>query len=105
MNGDDMACAVAAKLRVEKFVLLTNVQSIMKYPQNPKTLYNKLSSADVKRLINDKMIDTGMIPKAESCSRALTGSVKKAHILDAGMEHAMLLEIFTDTGIGTEIVK
>ena len=104
VNADDVASAIAAKLKAEKFVLLTNVRGIMKDKKNPKTLYNTLNSADVKRLIKNKVIDSGMIPKTEACSRAIEGGVKKAHILDAGIEHAMLLEIFTDTGIGTEIV-
>ncbi len=105
VNADDMASAIAAKLKAEKFVLLTNVMGIMKDKGNPKTLYKTLNSADVQRLINDKAIDSGMIPKAEACSKAIRGGVKKAHILNAGIEHAMLLEIFTDKGIGTEIVN
>jgi acetylglutamate kinase len=105
VNADDVASAIAAKLKAEKFVLLTNVMGIMKTMNDPKTLYNTLKSSDVKRLIKNKVIATGMIPKAEACVSAIKGGVKKAHILDAGIEHAMLLEIFTDTGIGTEIVK
>jgi acetylglutamate kinase len=105
VNADDVASAVAAKLKAEKFVLLTNVMGVMKDKNDPKTLYRTLKSSDVERLIKNKVIDSGMIPKAEACSKAIEGGVKKAHILDAGIKHAMLLEIFTDTGIGTEIVK
>ncbi len=105
VNADDVASAIAAKLKAEKFVLLTNVMGIMRDKDDPKTLYHTLKSSDVSRLIKRKVIASGMIPKAEACVRAIKGGVKKAHILDAGMEHAMLLEIFTDTGIGTEIVK
>lgn len=105
VNADDVASAIAAKLKAEKFVLLTNVLGIMKDAKNPKTLYKTLNSEDVQRLIEGKVIESGMIPKAEACAKAIAGGVKKAHILDAGLEHAMLLEIFTDTGIGTEIVK
>jgi len=105
VNADDVASAIAAKLKCEKFVLLTNVMGIMKDKNDSKTLYHTLKSSDVKRLIKNKVIASGMIPKAEACVRAIKGGVKKSHILDAGMEHAMLLEIFTDTGIGTEIVK
>jgi acetylglutamate kinase len=105
VNADDVASAIAAKLKAEKFVLLTNVMGIMKDQNDPKTLYRTLKSSDVQRLIKDKVIDSGMIPKAEACSKAIKGGVKKAHMLDAGIEHAMLLEIFTDTGIGTEIMK
>lgn len=105
VNADDVASAIAAKLKAEKFVLLTNVLGIMKDKNDPKTLFNTLKSSEVQRLVKNKTIDSGMIPKTEACVRAITGGVKKAHILDAGIEHAMLLEIFTDTGIGTEIVK
>jgi acetylglutamate kinase len=105
VNADDVASAIAAKLKAEKFVLLTNVMGVMKDKNDPKTLYRTLKSSDVERLIKNNVIDSGMIPKAEACSMAIKGGVKKAHILDAGIEHAMLLEIFTDTGIGTEIVK
>jgi acetylglutamate kinase len=105
VNADDVASAIAAKLRAEKFVLLTNVMGIMKDRKDPKSLYHTLKSADIRKLIKSGIIDSGMIPKAEACVRAIKGGVKKAHILDAGVEHAMLLEIFTDTGIGTEIVK
>lgn len=105
VNADDVASAIAAKLKAEKFVLLTNVMGIMKDKDDPKTLFNTLNYAQVSRLIEDKTIDSGMIPKANACIRALRGGVKKAHILDASIQHAMLLEIFTDQGIGTEIVK
>ncbi len=105
VNADDVASAIAAKLKAEKFVLLTNVMGIMKDKNDPKTLYNTVKSSDVEHLIKDQVINSGMIPKAEACVRAIKGGVKKAHILDAGIKHAMLLEIFTDTGIGTEIVK
>jgi acetylglutamate kinase len=105
VNADDVASAIAAKLKAEKFVLLTNVMGIMTDKNDPKTLCNTVKASDVERLIKKKIIDSGMIPKAEACVSAIRGGVKKAHILNAGIEHAMLLEIFTDTGIGTEIVK
>lgn len=105
VNADDVASAIAAKLKAEKFVLLTNVTGIMKDKNDPKTLYDTLKSSDIRRLIEDKIIDSGMIPKVEACVRALKGGVKKAHILDAGIKHAILLEIFTDMGIGTEIMR
>jgi acetylglutamate kinase len=105
VNADDVASAIAAKLKAEKFILLTNVMGIMKDKKDPGTLYHTLKSSEVRRLIKSGIIDSGMIPKAEACVRAIAGGVKKAHILDASIEHAMLLEIFTDIGIGTEIVK
>ena len=64
-----------------------------------------VDTCDIKRLIKNKTINAGMIPKANSCVNAIKGGVKKAHILDAGIPHALLLEMFTDQGIGTEIIK
>lgn len=105
VNADDVASEIAIALKAEKFVLLTNVNGIMKDRKNPKTLYRTIRAGEVERLIKKKIIDGGMIPKARACINAAKRGVKKAHILNAGIPHALLLEIFTDTGIGTEIVK
>lgn len=105
VNADDVASGIARALNAEKYVLLTNVRGIMRDRNDPKTLYNTLTTADVKKLIRKNIVAAGMIPKAQSCIDALHGGVKKAHILDAGIPHALLLEIFTDKGVGTEIVK
>ena len=105
INADDVASSIAMALKAEKFVLLTNVNGIMKDKSDPRTLYKTLRPADVETLIKKKTIVSGMIPKACSCVNAVKGGVKKAHILNASVPHALLLEIFTDTGIGTEIVK
>jgi acetylglutamate kinase len=105
VNADDVASSLATALKAEKFVLLTNVNGIMKDKDDPKTLYNTIKAGEVERLIDKKIIASGMIPKAQACINAIKGGVKKAHILNAGIPHALLLEIFTDKGIGTEIVK
>ncbi len=105
VNADDVASEVAITLKAEKFVLLTNVRGIMKDKGDPSTLYNTLTVSEINKLINKKIIASGMIPKAFACVNAIKGGVKKAHILDASIPHALLLEIFTDTGIGTEIIK
>jgi acetylglutamate kinase len=105
VNADDVASEIAVALNAEKFVLLTNVKGILKDRRRPGSLYNTLRASDAEKLIRRKVIDGGMIPKARACINAIKGGVKKAHILDASMPHALLLEIFTDTGIGTEIVK
>lgn len=105
VNADDVASAIATALKAEKFVLLTNVRGIFKNKHDPKTLCDTLTISEVGRFIRRKIIDAGMIPKAASCVKAINGGVKKAHILDAGIPHALLLEIFTDKGIGTEIVR
>jgi len=105
VNADDVASEIAVALKAEKFVLLTNVRGIMKDKTDPSTLYNTLTVGDVNKLIKNKTINSGMIPKAFACVSAIKGGVKKAHILDAGIPHALLLEMFTDKGVGTEIVK
>lgn len=105
VNADDVASEIAIALRAEKFALLTNVRGIMKDKDDPRTLYHTLTVREAEKLIRRKVIAAGMIPKTESCINAIKGGVKKAHILDAGLPHALLLEIFTDTGIGTEIVR
>ena len=105
VNADDVASEIAVALKAEKFVLLTNVRGIMKDKTDPSTLYNTLTISDISKLIKNKTVNSGMIPKAISCVNAIKGGVKKAHILDAGIPHALLLEMFTDQGIGTEIVK
>jgi len=105
VNADDVASEIAITLKAEKFVLLTNVNGIMKDKEDPKSLYNTLKASEVEKLIKRNIISAGMIPKARACINAIKGGVKKAHILNAGVPHALLLEIFTDKGVGTEIVK
>lgn len=105
VNADDVASSLAMALKAEKFVLLTNVNGIMKDKDDPKTLFNTIRAGEVERLIAKNIISTGMIPKARACINAAKDGVKKAHILNASIPHALLLEIFTDKGIGTEIMK
>jgi acetylglutamate kinase len=102
INADVVAGRVAAALNAEKLILLTDVQGVK---GKGGTLLSSISVAEMHRLISDESINGGMIPKVECCAEALAGGVKKAHIIDGRVEHAVLLEIFTDTGIGTEIVK
>ncbi|MFH1996374.1 MAG: acetylglutamate kinase [Candidatus Omnitrophota bacterium] len=105
VNADDVASKIAVALKAEKFVLLTDVRGILKNTRDPSSIYHSISIERIRELIHKGEIKGGMIPKADSCANAVRGGVKKAHILDASISHAMLLEIFTDKGIGTEIVK
>ncbi len=102
INADVVAGRVAAALGAEKLILLTDVRGVKDKAGN---LLSSISVAQMQSLIGDESISGGMIPKVECCAEALRGGVKKAHIIDGRVEHAVLLEIFTDTGIGTEIVK
>ena len=105
INADEVASAIAGSLKAEKFVLLTNVQGVMRNIEDPASLFSTLTADEVSSLIEQKIIAGGMIPKVTSCVAALAGGVRKAHIIDARIQHALLLEIFTDRGIGTQIVK
>jgi acetylglutamate kinase len=104
VNADTAAAAVAAKLGAEKFVLLTDTPGILENRANPESLLRSLNTSQCQELIRRKVIDEGMIPKVEACLEALRGGVKKTHIVDGRNRHTLLLEIYTDTGVGTEIV-
>lgn len=105
VNADEAAANVAASLKAEKLVLLTNVKGIMRDPEDPHSFISTLNEEDARGMIKNKVIQQGMIPKVMACIEALDKGVKKTHIIDACIPHALLLEIFTDKGIGTEIVK
>ncbi len=105
INADDAASELAIELKAEKLFLLTNVRGIMKEKDNAASLYATLSMDDVAALTKAGIIQEGMIPKTRASIKALQGKVRKAHIIDGNLPHALLLEIFTDKGIGTEIIK
>ena len=105
INADTVASEVAAHLKAEKLVLLTNVRGILRQANDSESLISTLSVKEAKLLIERGVIQEGMIPKVHACIDALRGGVKKAHIIDAAIPRAMLLEIFTKRGIGTEFVK
>lgn len=105
VNADEAASNIAMALKAEKLFILTNVRGIMREKDNLDTLYGSLSLDDAEILVKKKIIAEGMIPKTRACMNALEGKVRKAHIIDSNIPHALLLEIFTDKGIGTEIIK
>ena len=102
INADLVAGKVAAALKAEKLILLTDVQGVM---DAKRRLIPALDAKQARRLIVQKVISSGMIPKVNCCLDALEEGVIKAHIIDGRMEHAVLLEIFTDVGIGTQITR
>jgi acetylglutamate kinase len=102
INADLVAGRVAAALNAEKLILLTDINGVR---DKNGTLLESLSVAELHRLIEQGDITGGMIPKVVCCADALGDGVKKAHIIDGRVPHAVLLEIFTDVGIGTEITK
>jgi acetylglutamate kinase len=104
VNADEAASSIAESLKAEKLVLLTNVKGIMRNPDDPNSFISTLTRKEAKALIEANVVSQGMIPKVNACIEALDKGVKKTHIVDACIPHALLLEIFTDKGIGTEIV-
>lgn len=104
VNADDAAAKIAQAIKVQKIMILTNVRGIMSNQNDPETLIPSLHVNDVETLIAKQVITGGMIPKINACVTALRGKVPKAHIVDGRIKHSLLLEIFTDRGIGTEIV-
>ncbi|HNV24377.1 MAG TPA: acetylglutamate kinase, partial [Candidatus Omnitrophota bacterium] len=105
VNADEVASAIANTMEAEKLVLLTNVQGVMRNPEDPESLISTLTIEEIDNLIKLNVIDGGMIPKVNSCIEALNAGVKKTHIVDARIQHALLLEFFTNRGIGTQILK
>lgn len=105
VNADEAASSIAASLGAEKLVLLTNVKGIMRNADDVHSFISTLNIEEAEGLIESNVIQQGMIPKVNACIDALENGVKKTHIIDARIPHALLLEIFTDQGIGTEIIK
>lgn len=105
VNADEAAANIAVALKAEKLVLLTNVLGIMRNPEDQHSFLSTITTQEAKGLIDGKVIQQGMIPKVSACIEALSSGVKKTHIIDARIPHALLLEIFTDKGVGTEIIK
>jgi len=101
INADIVAGEVASALQAEKLLLLTDVQGVL---DQAKNLINTMSDKEALQLIEGGIVEGGMFPKVKCCLKALKGGVRKTHIIDGRLKHAILLEIFTDKGIGTEIV-
>jgi len=102
VNADEAAGAIAQALRAEKLILLTDVPGVL---DGDGKLVPQLTQERVRLLIGEGVIKGGMIPKVECCSTAVSGGVARAHIVDGRVEHAVLLEIFTDGGVGTLITR
>ncbi|ENN96291.1 acetylglutamate kinase [Methanocaldococcus villosus KIN24-T80] len=106
LNADTVAGDIASALKAEKLILITDVDGIMEDINDPSTVYKKLTVSDVKRLLKEGKIKGGMIPKVECAIKALeSGGVKSVHIINGKIPHALLVEIFTEEGIGTMITK
>ena len=103
INADYVAGEIAAAINAEKLILLTDTPGILKDLNNPKSLIRNINIKEARKYIEENIISDGMKPKTECCIRAIAQGVKATHIIDGRIEHALLLEIFTDTGKGTMI--
>ncbi len=104
INADDAACAIARAVQAEKLAFLTDIEGVYKDPKDPATLISELTVSNAKELIGDGYIGGGMLPKLNNCIEAIENGVSRVHILDGRIAHCLLLEIFTNKGIGTAIL-
>lgn len=104
INADDAACAIARAINAEKLAFLTDIEGVYKDPSDKSTLISELSVSEAKALIGDGYIGGGMLPKLNNCIDAIENGVSRVHILDGRIAHCLLLEIFTNKGIGTAII-
>jgi len=104
INADMAACVIAAELKARKIVFLSDVPGILRDPKAEKTLISTIHAGEVDQLIADGVIGGGMLPKLRSAVEALQAGCQKVHMIDGRIPHSLLLEIFTDHGIGTQIL-
>ncbi|MCI8292674.1 MAG: acetylglutamate kinase [Hespellia sp.] len=105
INADDAACAIARAVQAEKLAFLTDIEGVYKDPNDPKTLISELEVAEARDLMEEGFIGGGMLPKLQNCVDAIESGVSRVHILDGRIPHCLLLEIFTNKGIGTAILN
>ena len=104
INADDAACAIAQAVQAEKLAFLTDIEAVYKDPADKSTLISELTVSEARELIADGFIGGGMLPKLNNCMEAIEKGVSRVHILDGRIAHCLLLEIFTNKGIGTAIL-
>ena len=105
INADDAACAIAKAVGAEKLAFLTDIEGLYKDINDKSSFISRLSASEADKLITDGFIGGGMLPKLANCTSAIKNGVNRVHILDGRIPHCLLLEIFTQKGIGTAIVK
>ena len=104
INADDAACAIAEALNAEKLAFLTDIEGVYKDPKDPESLISELHVQEARDLITNGNVGGGMIPKLQGCIDAIENGVSRVHIMDGRIPHCLLLEIFTNKGIGTAIL-
>lgn len=103
INADHAAVEIAIALKANKLVFMTDIDGVRQDAENPDTLLSKITPSEIDKMIKDKIISGGMIPKVKSCARAIKSGVKSVHIINGKIKHSLLLEIYTHDGIGTLI--
>jgi acetylglutamate kinase len=105
VNADDAARAIAVSMQAEKIIYLTGAPGLLADPDDPASLIHRLTTAEARSRIADESVTGGMIPKLAACAEAVEGGVGSAHMIDGRAEHAILVELFTDEGVGTMICR
>lgn len=105
INADDAACAIAASVRAEKLAFLTDVEGVYRDPKDKSTLISELNTKEMEELLASGNVGGGMLPKLQNCIEAVQYGVSRVHIMDGRIPHCLLLEIFTNKGVGTAILK
>ena len=105
INADDAACAIAKAVGAEKLAFLTDIEGLYKDINDKSSFISRLSASQADKLIEDGFIGGGMLPKLTNCTSAIKKGANRVHILDARIPHCLLLEIFTNNGVGTAIVS
>ncbi len=104
INADDAACAIARAVKAEKLAFLTDVEGVYEDPKDPSTLISEMDTVMMQEFLDSGHVGGGMLPKLHSCLEAIEHGVKRVHIMDGRLPHCLLLEIFTNKGVGTAIV-
>ena len=104
INADDAACAVAKAVGAEKLAFLTDIEGLYRDFSDKSSFISRLSASEAQELIDSGMIGGGMLPKLGNCTDAIRNGVNRVHILDGRIPHSLLLEVFTNKGVGTAIV-
>ncbi|MCC8082537.1 MAG: acetylglutamate kinase [Lachnospiraceae bacterium] len=105
INADDAACAIAGAVKAEKLAFLTDIEGVRRDPADPSTLISELTVSEAEELLQSGYVVGGMLPKLNNCIHAVKNGVSRVHILDGRLAHCLLLEIFTNKGIGTAILN
>lgn len=105
INADDAACAIATAINAEKLVFLTDIEGVFVDPTDKSTLISEMNISEAQSFIDNGVVGGGMLPKLTNCIEAMKNGVSRVHMLDGRVEHCLLLEFFTEKGIGTAILK